>query len=234
MPIHKKLLRKRKCFCENIKNTIVKRKLFFSILFLIFSVFVFTTGTQIFSPYSTFSKTIKKNINQTKPTKKVEDVRAITLFPISDGYYGSFNTSSSTKDHFVLVDEQKCSGEDYVYSDIYQKIESYKVMIGKIPDGSTIKQIDIIPCGAHIEQAGTPAAIQTFYRMDSVNSRMISHILPDSVYSTELEIASWKNLNLLKTSDTTLEIGIQNAGGDRGVKIGNVKMQVRYVPPKAK
>jgi len=229
MSMHKKSSRKSKSFGDIIKKTFAERKLFFSILFLVFSVFVFVMGTQVFTPDSTFSKTIMNRNNI--QTRAVEDIRAITFFPSGDGYYDSFEASFQTKDHYSLIDEQKCSGEDYIYSDIYKKRESFKVMINQIPDGSTIRQIDIIPCGAHIKQSGTPAAIQTFFRMDGADSRMISHILPDSIYPTELQIASWKNLNLLKIAGSSLEIGIQNAGGDRGVKIGNVKMQVRYVPP---
>lgn len=225
MPMHRKSSRKSKSFCEIIKKTFAERKLFLSVLFLVFSVFVFVMGTRVFTPEFTFSKTIKT---------PVEVLHATTLFPVADGHYDSFEVFPVINDTYTAVDEIKCSGEDYVYSKMYQKMVSFKVNVGKIPDGSKIKQIDIIPCGAHIDQSGTPAAIQTFYRMDGINSRMISHILPDSIYPTELTIASWKNLNLVKLSGTEFEIGIQDAGGDRGVKVGNVKMQVRYVPSKTK
>lgn len=222
---HKKSSQKSKSFCEVVKQTLAERKLFLSILFLVFSVFVFVMGTRVFAPDFTSSKTIKK---------PVEDIRAVTLFPIGNGYYENFESFPIVKDPFSLIDEPKCSGEDYIYSTTYKKMISFKVSIDKIPDGSRIRQIDIIPCGAHINQSGTPAAIQTFYRMDGIDSRMLSHILPDSVYPTELTITSWKNLNLIKLYGSTLEIGIQNAGGDRGVKIGNVKMQVKYVLPTTK
>lgn len=225
MPMHRKSSQKSKSFCDIIKKTFAERKLFFSILFLVFSVFVFVMGTQVFTPDSTFSKTV---INKAP----VQDIRAITLFPSADGFYGNWMVSTDTKEQFSLIDEKKCNGEDYIYSNTYKENSSFTVDLSKIPDGAKIKQIDIIPCGAHINQSGSPAAIQTFYRMDGVDNRMISHILPDSVAPTELEIASWKNLNLVKLSTSALEIGIQNAGGDRGVKVGNVKMQIRYVPAK--
>jgi hypothetical protein len=225
--MHKKSSRKSKSFCEIIKKTFAERKLFFSILFLVFSVFVFVMGTQVFSPDFTFSRTVINKV-------PVENVHAITLFPAADGFYGNWMGNTNTKEQFSLVDEKKCSGEDFISSDTYQENTSFVVDLSKIPDGAKIKQIDIIPCGAHINQSGSPAAIQTFYRMDGIDSKMISHILPDSVAPTELEIASWKNLNIVKLSTSALEIGIQNAGGDRGVKVGNVKMQIRYVPAKTK
>jgi hypothetical protein len=228
----KRFAPKPKSFCGKIKNAIVERKFFFSVLFLIFSVFVFVMGTQVFSPYSTFSKTLIKNSRV--QVKVAENVRVATLFPSEDGFYGNWDANVRTDDHFTLVDEQKCSGEDYISSDIYKNMESFRVNISKIPDGSAIKQIDIIPCAAHVKQSGSPSAIQTFYRLDGIDSFMISHILADSVYPTETTIASWKNLNLIKIPESTLEIGLRNAGGDRGVKVGGIKMQVKYVPPAGK
>lgn len=155
------------------------------------------------------------------------------LYPVADGYYKQWTTSTSTV-HYVLVDETNCNTTDYVYSTNTGKYDSYRLNISSIPNTSTITRIDVVPCGSSWQSSGIDPRLTLNYRYNGVNSTSTKS---QSIFTTTtvpyaLATGTWTSLSLPKRVSTTLEIIIQNStigtSTSRGIKISNLKTLITY------
>lgn len=151
------------------------------------------------------------------------------LFPVQDGYYKQWVPKSGTT-HYTQVDETVCNGmTDYVYTTTIGAKDSFAVNISSVPNGSIINSIDIIPCASQHRWAGNKASfMNVFYRYNGVNGNDLGNYALYGNIPQVVATTTFSNLNLVKTSTSTLEIGSVLTSGANGVRLGNIKTYLTY------
>lgn len=151
------------------------------------------------------------------------------LVPSSDGFYRQWTPKSGTS-HVAMVDEAVCNGQtDFNDTNTIGERDSYGVTIASstIPDGATITRIDIIPC-ASAKRMSASSTLDVFYRFNGVNGPDAGHYHVTTSVPQTLATTTFSNLNLYKTSTSTLEIGIKLVAGNDGGRLSRIGTVITY------
>lgn len=164
------------------------------------------------------------------------------IFPYADGFYKGWllypSLPDSPVEYFQAIDEDRCNGtRDYVSSKILGKKQSFKLNLSSIPDGATINSITIAPCASTIlPDADKSATLSVFYRLNGVDSGLKDYSVSSTTTDLYKEIPNPLqpkvfNLNKVKNSNTSLEIGVQYRYGNAGVQVSRLGATISYTPP---
>lgn len=151
--------------------------------------------------------------------------------PFSDGTYLQWTPNSGTT-HYTRVDETPCNGTtDYNFTTTVGNRDSYGIIIGSIPNGATITQIDIKPCASRNNSGGGGSAtMNVFYRFDGTDSADAGSYALTGTTPTELATTSFTGLALVRTPSSNLQIGAVLSAGGKGARLSRIATQITYTP----
>jgi hypothetical protein len=153
------------------------------------------------------------------------------LYGTSDGNYAQWTPNAGVT-HYTQVDETVCNGTtDYVSETTTTQRDSYGVSISSIPNGSTITQIQLVPCASRNSAGGGSATMNVFYRYNGVNSADAGAYAITGTTPVALATTSFSSLTLVKTATSTLEIGSVYTSGTKGARLSRLATVVTYTPP---
>lgn len=162
-------------------------------------------------------------------------IAAVTsiLPPVADGSYKQWTpTGSGTTAHYTKVDESVCNGiSDYVYTTSVGKKDSYKVDISSIPKGAVITSITVTPCASANSNSGNNSRMRVFYRTGATDYTHPTVYDLLGTTPTNLPSRSWNGLEMVKVSNTNLEVGAYYESGDKGVRLSRIAVNITYNTP---
>lgn len=152
------------------------------------------------------------------------------IVPSGNGTYSEWNVSPSSSQRYTVVDESSCnSNVDYVSTTVPGAKDSYAVSLNSIPIGSKITNIYIEPCLAK-DGTGSTSTATLFYRLNGTKDTYgSSFIVKDSPTFTQ-SFKQFPLLNVVKTNETSLEIGIRNDTGS-GIRLSRIATIIGYSLP---
>lgn len=150
------------------------------------------------------------------------------LFPTGDGYYTQWTPKTGTT-HYTQIDEDPCNGTtDYVYTNSSGTKDSFVISLSSVPNGSIISSIDIVPCASQNKTGATSSVMNVFYRFNGVDSSNSGNYNLSGTVPQVLSTTTFNSLNLVKTSSSTLEIGVVLSSGTKGARLSNIKANLIY------
>src|SRR3989344_2329212 len=150
------------------------------------------------------------------------------LLPVSDGSYLQWTPKSGVI-HYTNVDESVCNGvTDYNYTMTTGSRDSYHVDISSIPTGSTITQIDIMPCASQNSMGGFFTKMDVFYRFNGANSIDAGNYSLTGITPSSLATTTFGNLSLQKNATGQLEIGVVLTSGNKGIRLSRIATRIYH------
>ncbi|MBI2039306.1 MAG: fibronectin type III domain-containing protein [Candidatus Niyogibacteria bacterium] len=150
-----------------------------------------------------------------------------SLLPISDGTYLQWSTTGA---HYVSVDEPNCDGgSSFVWTTGKDNRDSYDLNLTSIPDGSTITDIEIAPCASHHKTGGSNSVMNIFYRLNDVDSSDTGNYMLSGTVPVELTPSTFSGLSVVKSSQTTLQIGAVLSSGSKGARLSRIAAKITYI-----
>ncbi len=151
------------------------------------------------------------------------------LLPNADGAYTQWTPNSGTT-HYTRVDETNCNGTtDYNRETTVGERDSYAVSMSSIPNGSTINQIDIVPCASRNTTGGGSSQLDVFYRFSGVDSADAgAYALPTGTTPQQLATTTFSGLDLDKGAASTLQLGAVYTSGTKGIRLSRMAAIVTY------
>ncbi len=155
------------------------------------------------------------------------------LLPNGDGTYMGWQTSTGTV-HYVNVDDQPCNGNtDYNYvvsSTPLGTKDSYTIDLSSVPNGSTITKIGLNPCASVFTNvSGTSSTLRAFFIFNGGAELQTNvYIIGNSTTIPFQFTTTTRNISVLKTATSTLQVGAEYFKGDRGLKLSNMRVELTY------
>jgi len=152
------------------------------------------------------------------------------LVPTANGAYTRWDRQGSTR--YMNVDDASCNGvTDYNFTTDVGERDSYRIPLGSIPDGATLRTITIVPCASRhsgTTTAPSSATMDVFYRLNGANSAYAgAYALSAGTTPTALPPTSMA-ISAIKTSTTAIEIGARYTSGNRGVRLSRLAAVIEY------
>lgn len=156
------------------------------------------------------------------------------ILPTAAGTYNEWTPKSGTT-HYTAVDETPCNGTtDYVATSTIGKRDSYTVALSAIPNNALITAIAIAPCASRATTGTGSSVLNVFYRYNGTNGSNLGSYAPSGTTPSALATSTWSGLSLVKTSTSTLEIGMVYTSGTKGGRLSRIATQLTYgLPPSA-
>lgn len=146
-----------------------------------------------------------------------------------DGFYQGFSPKNGTT-HFTEVNEVTCNGRtDVVSASTVGARDSYMVNIAHVPIGALITGIDVGLCASGEKNPKKSVAqLKTFYRLNGTDSA--DHDAPAITGNVPTVLAPTTMVaNVVRTSETALEVGVLYASGTETAQLSQVTVSVSYV-----
>lgn len=174
------------------------------------------------------------------------------LFPSSDGNYRQWygNTLTLGNNHYFRVDETVCNTTDYNYTTTVGAVDSYRVNLSSIPDGSTVTGITVTPCAAAYNQPlgdyySLMRVFVDWYGLPQRTSPPFTYL-----FNTTIPVVRTPHvvsgISVVKESDSVLEVGaiFDDVGGvlmttrtdfmiasTAGIRLSQMNVNITYTLP---
>ncbi len=154
---------------------------------------------------------------------------SMTLYPTGDGTTLAWSFSGDTS-HYKNIDDVPCNNDaDYNYTTHVGDMDKYIVALPLTTlYGKTITSVDVYACAAaYYGTVGTSSTLKLWYGFNNgVGSDVGENGLSDHINYSLVNHA--EATNILVDSNTVLEIGARYAGGDKGLKVSQMKVVLIY------